>query len=45
WLIESQKEYELKYRMVVFEEDLTVPEAEAYWQAFIRAPKMSIIKN
>ncbi|MBT8299827.1 MAG: PmoA family protein [Maribacter sp.] len=45
WLIESQKEYELKYRMVVFEEDLTVPEAEAYWQAFIRAPKMSINKN
>jgi hypothetical protein len=45
WKIEPQKKYLLKYRMVVFEDDLTAKEAEAYWQAFVKAPKMSIIQN
>ncbi len=45
WKIESQKEYQLKYRMVVFEDDLTANEAEEYWQAFVKAPKMSLIED
>ena len=45
WKIEPQKEYQLKYRMVVFEDDLTAKEAEEYWQAFVKAPKMSLIKD
>ncbi|MCP4976669.1 MAG: hypothetical protein GY931_10945 [Maribacter sp.] len=45
WKIEPQKEYQLKYRMVVFEDDLTAKEAEEYWQSFVNAPKMSLIKD
>ena len=45
WKIEPQKKYQLKYRMVVFEDDLTAKEAEEYWQAFVKAPKMSLIKD
>ncbi len=45
WKIEPQKEYQLKYRMVVFEVDLTAKEAEEYWQSFVNAPKMSLIKD
>ena len=45
WKIEPQKEYQLKYRMVIFEDDLTAKEAEEYWQAFVKAPKMSLIKD
>ncbi len=45
WKIEPQKEHQLKYRMVVFEDDLTAKEAEEYWQAFVKAPKISLIKD
>lgn len=34
WQIEHDTTYELKYRMVIFEGDLTKEDAEAYWQAF-----------
>ncbi len=34
WQIEPNKNYELKYRMVVFDGNLTAEEAEAYWQVF-----------
>ncbi len=34
WQIEPNKNYQLKYRMVVFDGDLTVEDAEAYWQSF-----------
>lgn len=38
WKIEPNKKYQLKYRMVVFDGELTAEEAEAYWQAFATPP-------
>lgn len=34
WQIESKKEYQLKYRMVVFDGELSAEDAESYWQIF-----------
>lgn len=45
WQIQPNKEYELKYRMVVFEGELTREEAEAYWQAFANPPQAELIAN
>jgi hypothetical protein len=45
WQIQPNKEYELKYRMVVFEGELTREEAEAYWQAFANPPQVEPIAN
>ena len=45
WQIEPNKKYRLKYRMVVFDGELTGEEAEAYWQAFASPPKVTISKN
>lgn len=43
WGIEYGVEYELNYRIVVFEDNLTPDEAEAYWQAFANPPKAQIL--
>lgn len=40
WQIEPDKEYQLNYRMVVFEGKLDAEEAEAYWQAFANPPEI-----
>jgi len=45
WQIEPDKEYELKYRMVVFDGELSANEAEAYWQAFSHPPKIEAVLN
>ncbi|MGO4918068.1 PmoA family protein [Maribacter spongiicola] len=45
WQIEPNKEYELKYRMVVFEGELTKEEAEAYWQVFANPSQVELIAN
>jgi len=45
WQIEPNKSYELKYRMVVFDGELTSEEAEAYWQAFANPPKLILSEN
>ncbi|MEP3211260.1 MAG: PmoA family protein [Maribacter sp.] len=45
WQIEPNKKYELKYRMVVFDGELTAVEAEAYWQAFANPQKASVNKK
>jgi hypothetical protein len=45
WKIEPDKDYQLKYRMVVFEGDLTATEAEAYWQSFVNKPQIKILNN
>ncbi|MCK5443563.1 MAG: PmoA family protein [Maribacter sp.] len=45
WKIEPGKDYQLKYRMVVFEGDLTAEEAEAYWQSFVNKPQINIVNN
>jgi len=34
WVLERGKQYELKYRMVVFDGELTREQAEAYWNDF-----------
>ena len=38
WKIEPHKDYRLKYRMVVFNGELSPEEAENYWQAFAELP-------
>jgi hypothetical protein len=45
WRIEPNKEYQLKYRMVIFDGELNAEEAEAYWQAFSKPPKVILTKN
>ena len=34
WKIEPNKKYQLRYRMVVFDGELTAVEAEEYWQNY-----------
>lgn len=36
WEIQPDNRYTLKYRMIVFDGDLTSEEAEAYWRAFVK---------
>lgn len=45
WQIEPDKKYELKYRMVVFEGEMTKEEAEGYWQAFANPPEIRLLSN
>ena len=45
WQIESQKEYSLNYRMIIFDGNLTAEEAELYWQGFANPPKVIIKSN
>ena len=45
WKIESQKEYNLKYRMLIFDGTLTPKQAEIYWQGFADPPKIIINSN
>ncbi len=45
WQIKPNKEYVLKYRMVVFDGDLSADEAEAYWQGFAHPPTLKTISN
>lgn len=42
WKIESQKEYGLKYRILIFDGTITAEQAEMYWQGFANPPKISI---
>ena len=45
WKIEPKKDYKLNYRMVVFDGELKVEEAEAYWLAFANEPIVTPITN
>jgi len=45
WQIEPDKQYQLKYRMVVFEGEMTKEEAEGYWQAFANPPEIRLLSN
>jgi hypothetical protein len=45
WKIAPNQDYSLNYRMVVFDGELTVEEAEAYWQAYAHPPEVKIISN
>lgn len=42
WAIEKAKNYTLKYRMLVFDGELSKEHAEQYWQAFAKPPKVII---
>ncbi|WP_034256180.1 DUF6807 domain-containing protein [Arenibacter latericius] len=44
WQIEPNKEYQLKYRLVVFKGKLTKEEAEGYWQSFANLPQIKPTK-
>ncbi|MGI9551038.1 MAG: PmoA family protein [Aurantibacter sp.] len=45
WKIEPKRDYQLKYRMVVFDGELKAEEAEAYWQAFANPKEIRINSN
>ena len=45
WNIEPNKNYQLKYRMVVFEGDLSEEEAESYWQSFVTEQKIKLLNK
>ncbi len=45
WKIEPNTDYQLKYRMVVFNGELSPEEAEGYWQAFANPPIAEISKK
>jgi hypothetical protein len=36
WALQKDQNYTLKYRMIVFDGELTPEEAEAYWMAFVK---------
>lgn len=36
WAIQKDKRYTLKYRMIVFDGELSEEEADAYWKAFVK---------
>ncbi|XOV90978.1 MAG: PmoA family protein [Bacteroidota bacterium] len=44
WIIEKGKDYTLRYRMVVFDGELTPEKAEQYWKAFAYSPQAIKIK-
>ena len=44
WKIEPNKKYQLKYRMVVFDGELTAKEAEDYWQDYSKNIAIEIVK-
>ncbi|MFN5331932.1 MAG: DUF6807 family protein, partial [Bacteroidota bacterium] len=36
WEIQANKTYRLSYRLIVFDGELSVQEAEEYWKAFVK---------
>jgi len=44
WKIEKGSDYTLKYRLVIFDGEMTPEEAENYWQAFANPPVITILK-
>lgn len=45
WKIVPNQDYTLNYRMVVFDGELNVEEAEVYWQAYAHPLEVKIISN
>lgn len=44
WNILPRNDYRLKYRIVVYQGDMTAERAEQYWQDFAYPPKVTVIK-
>ena len=42
WQLEKGKDYTLKYRLLIFDGELTKEEAESYWQAFANPVEVKI---
>jgi hypothetical protein len=42
WVLQKEKDYTLKYRMLVFDGALSVEEAEIHWQGFAHPPRVEI---
>lgn len=38
WKIEPKKQYTLKYRMIIFDGEISAGQAESYWEAFAKQP-------
>jgi hypothetical protein len=45
WVIEPGKDYQLKYRMLVFDGKMSAEEAESYWNGFAGMPKIVLDKS
>lgn len=45
WKLEPGKTYVLRYRMLVFDGDLSAEQAEQTWQAFAHPPQVSVEKS
>lgn len=45
WKLEKGKNYSQKYRLLVFDGELTEREAEQYWAAFAKPPKVVVINE
>ena len=45
WKLEGNQQYQLKYRMLIFDGVITAEEAEIQWQAFGNPPKIIITTN
>lgn len=43
WNLHYGREYQQRYRVVVFDNDLSVAESEAAWQAFAHPPKVTCV--
>ena len=44
WILEPQQRYDFRYRMFVFDGDLTPAKAEAIWQDYATPVKVSVVK-
>ena len=45
WVIEKNKNYSQKYRLLLFDGELSVAEAEQYWRDFAKPPVVQIVKR
>jgi hypothetical protein len=44
WLLEPQKNYVLKYRMLIYDGTITPQQAEEVWKSFAHPPEVKIEK-
>ena len=45
WILDPGKDHELKYRMLVFDDQLSAADAERYWSDFANPPEIRIVKK
>jgi hypothetical protein len=42
WMIEKGRDYSLKYRLLVFDGNVSQEEAESYWKDFAHPPRVAV---